>query len=397
MLKLTPEIITDALEKNNYSLRKTSSYLKINFRTLKKYIEKFGLAKEFDLKKELVYGSTSNSKTNGVLRYDINLLKNEVNKLKKILNYVTNTEFKPPNWLASPVTPSGKMIPVLFTSDFQWGEVVKENEINGINKFNKEIAKERYELLIEKAILLGGEKPEGLVLLRGGDSISGDIHEELLRTNDMTSIESVTNLAEIEVAGINRLKKHFKRILVISVPGNHGRTTVKPMSKGYVSHNYDTLVTHLIQANLKGSKDVSFFTPDSGDAYFSIFNQRFLLTHGDRIGSRGGQGFIGPAATVLKGAHKVRQQFSQVGKPVDWLLLGHFHTPMLMPHVIVNGSLVGFSEYAQTLRVEPSPAQQTLFHVHSDYGLVNYQPIYLNVEETKPRFNYEEEIIKLWK
>lgn len=386
------DTVLQVIENNHYHLQKSSVELKVSPSTLTRFLRKHGLRQQWRTNKNENSPTPLEKKTSHNLRNDLAAAHLELDKLRKIIGKMTDVELKEPKWLAKPVKASGKTVPVLFTSDFQWGEVVKRDEVNGLNAFNKEIGKSRYQLLIEKALLLGGGSPEGLVLLRGGDSISGDIHEELLRTNDLSSMEAVLSLAELEVAGIRRLQQHFKKVLVISVPGNHGRTTHKPMSKGYSIHSYDSLLTHLIASHLQGEKGIQFHHPASGDAYFSIFGQRFLLTHGDRIGSRGGQGFVGPAATILRGAHRVRQQYSQIGKPIDWLLLGHFHTPMMLPHVIVNGTLVGFSEYAHTLRVEPNPPQQTMFHVHSEYGLTAYLPIYLESFENKP----EAGTIKLW-
>lgn len=309
----------------------------------------------------------------------------EADDIRAIAFGLARTPVDPPSWTTKPSKGKKQQeTPVLFTSDFQWGETIRADEMDGINEYNVEIATRRYRALIDKTIDLCFEHTAnpsypGLYYLRGGDSISGAIHEELSDTDELKPNPSVKSLAEQEIAGIKKLADAFGKVHVVSVPGNHGRTTKKPRSKLYADTNNDDLLSWFIEMYFKasGDKRVSFVTPRSGDAYFSIGRLKFLLTHGDRIGTRGGTGFIGPAATILRGVHKTRQQYHQIGKHIDYALMGHFHVPMMLSHVMVNGSLSGFSEYAKTLRVEPEPPSQTLFHVHPEKGITTYRQIYV--------------------
>lgn len=296
----------------------------------------------------------------------------------------------PPGWTARVGrNVSAPGIPILFTSDFQWGETVAPREMDGINAFNKEIAQERYRRLIGKTIDLTCNhmvKPDypGLIYLRGGDMISGDIHEELKETNDLQSIPAVRDLVANEIEGLRQLRARFKRLRVISVPGNHGRTTKKPQSKRYALTNYDTLSAWMIEQWFQASGDsgITFHTPESGDALFRLFGWQFLLTHGDRIGSRGGQGFIGPAATIARGMKKLRDYYAELGQLIDYILCGHFHTRMELEYGFANGCLPGASEYARDGRMTPKPPSQWLLFCHRDYGVTARWPIYL---ETRPR------------
>jgi hypothetical protein len=145
-----------------------------------------------------------------------------------------------------------------------------------------------------------------------------------------------------------------------------------------VALTYDQLAIWTIEKyfSAKGEKRISFVTPPSGDAYYSLFDTHYLLTHGDRIGSRGGQGFVGPAATIARGIQKVRQQFARMGKPINFVLTGHFHVAMDLPNGIANGCLAGFSEYAKSeLRAEPEPPTQTMFWTHPKWGLTTIRRI----------------------
>jgi len=289
----------------------------------------------------------------------------------------------PPQWTVDDSRSKSKPgIPVLFTSDFQWGEVIKPNELDGVNAYNQEIARTRYKRLIERTLdlckhhMVNPDYP-GIVYLRGGDMISGDIHEELKQTNDLQAIPAVLDLTEQEITGIRTLADRFKHVHVISVPGNHGRTTIKPGAKRFVETNYDYLSSCILERELKADKRITFRSPMSGDARFAIYGWWFLLTHGDRIGSSGGQGFIGPAATITRGMKKLVDYAHALGQHVDWTLVGHFHTRMELEYGLSNGSLSGYSEYAKTFRMKPQPPEQWLFFVHPRHGITCRWPILL--------------------
>lgn len=80
----------------------------------------------------------------------------------------------------------------------------------------------------------------GAYLALGGDLISGDIHEELVRTNALTAHQQVQFVVEQIGAGIRMALEAFGAVHVASVPGNHGRTTRKPTAKLYSQLSYDT-------------------------------------------------------------------------------------------------------------------------------------------------------------
>lgn len=268
-------------------------------------------------------------------------------------------------------------IPTLFTSDFQCGEVIKPEELDYPNAYNPEIFQERYRRLIRVAVkLLERENSKmdypGMVYLRGGDCISGSIHLDLESTQNLTPVEQAKLVAQEEIRGLEELLQAVPKITVYSVPGNHDRTTHKPRSKRYVEHSFDDLIVFAMQKHFQtlGENRIQFIAPRSGDAFFSIYDTNYLLTHGDRIGSRGGNGFIGASSPLSKGIFKCRQQAAHVGKRIDYVLTGHFHVAMALPHGIANGCLAGFSEYAKNeLRAEPEPPTQTMFWTDSKWGL----------------------------
>lgn len=300
-----------------------------------------------------------------------------------------------PTWTHKPKTyGKGRFMeaPVLFTSDFQFGEVVDLDDMEGINEYNVEIAVRRYNTLIDKTVDLcfnHTANPEfpGIIYLRGGDAISGGIHDELAETDEYTPPEAVVALARHEIAGIEHLADRFDRVHVISVPGNHDRTTMKKRHKKMVAGSYELMVQAMMQIHFEAKNDsrVSFHTPRSGDAYFPVWGWQFLLTHGDRIGTGGGTGYIGPIATITRGFAKIKQQHSALGKMLHFILTGHFHTSCEPPGGFGNGSLVGPSEYARDLRAVLEAPNQWLLMVHPEQGVTQRRKIYVE----PPKFDMD--------
>lgn len=313
-------------------------------------------------------------------------LEQELDQARRIREHAFKlaTVTKARNWAAITRKPSGKReTPVLFTSDFQAGEVIKLSETRGVNAYNLEIFRQRYRTLIGVTVKLVKNHHEGadrIVYLRGGDAISGGIHDELKDTDDVPAPLQCIAVIEEETAGIAHLADEFGDVVVISVGGNHDRITHKPRAKEYMAHSYDTLIQYAIEANFKNDKRVKFVTDDSGDVLFSVHGYKMLLTHGDRIGSGGGQGFLGTAGPIVRGAKKVKAAYATEGHHVDMVLCGHYHTPLHVHNeVMCNGSIAGYSEYARArIRAAPHAPSQLLFFVHEQRGVTAVREIDVN-------------------
>lgn len=279
-------------------------------------------------------------------------------------------------------------MPYLLTSDFQVGEVVRQEETEHGYGYDVATFKRRYRRMIETSIYLArqhvgpGWTYPGFIYGRGGDPISGGIHKELLETDELTAPEAAKVCAEMEVEGIATLAKEFGHVFVPCVGhSNHSRIQVKPQAKKARMNSYDMLIDTMIMDKLAAMpkiKDrIRFQMTESPDVYFPIYDMKILLTHGDNMGSRGGQGFIGPLATIMRGAQKTIAEQAALGRHVDRIDHGHFHTPAYIGWVLSNGSMPGYSEYAKMFRMRPSVPQQTLLFHHPRRGVVDIKPIIL--------------------
>lgn len=293
---------------------------------------------------------------------------------------------EPPNWVlkASKKSTGVTGIPVTIWSDWHYGEVVDPDQVEGINEFNVKIFEARFKRLVENTIdlctqhMTSTDYP-GIVVNLGGDMISGNIHEELTETNELQSMPSVMNLAGHIIWGLNALADQFGRVFVPCVAGNHGRNTRRPQAKNMVYTSFDWLLYNIVESHFKSMEDsrVQFYIPNGFDAYYRVYGQRLLLTHGDRIGAKGGDGFIGSIGPILRGTRKMTLAYGRNGRAIDCVLMGHYHQTVTMRDVIVNGSIKGYDEWAMSMRFDPEPPTQSLFFIHPKRGRTCWWPVQL--------------------
>ena len=286
---------------------------------------------------------------------------------------------EPPKWTWKTKDKTAIGIPTLMLSDWHWGEVVKPSEILGANEFNLAIAHARAERVVEGAIrlthdFLPGGQYDGIVVCLGGDMVTGDIHEELTATNDAPIMPTFVDLFSNMAGCINELLKKFGNVFVVCVTGNHGRNTKKIQSKERYATNFDWLLYQMLQKHFDGEKRVQFHVPDGPDAYFKIYNHKYMLTHGDQF--RGGDGMIGPLGPLTRGRHKKASRDNSLDHQWDTMIVGHFHTLMQLPHLIVNGSLKGLDEYAFQANFGYERPAQALWITHPRQGITFQMPVY---------------------
>lgn len=287
---------------------------------------------------------------------------------------LTAVKPEPPKWLKGAKRPHAGLlgVPTLFCSDWHWGEVVRPTELGGVNEFNLEIAHRRVHRMVDTSIdllrnHLVGAKYDGIVLILGGDMVSGNIHDELTITNELPIMPVIVDLYGILISVITRLADEFGNVFIPCVAGNHGRNTRKPVSKERWGTSFDWLLYSLLAKHFARDKRVQFDIPDAPDCEFRIYNHRYLLTHGDQF--RGGDGLIGPLGPITRGRHKKASRDAAMNTHWDTMLCGHFHTLMQLPHLVVNGSLKGYDEYAYQGNFSFEQPAQAMWITHPTRGI----------------------------
>ena len=135
--------------------------------------------------------------------------------------------------------PTGKIkgespqIVVAPLSDTHIGEVVDYNQMTGLNRYDMEIFNNRLFGWASTVLNLVQHRRNSvpvdeLIIPMLGDIISGDIHDELVFTNEDHVVHQMIRGAHLISQALRYLAPHFKKIHIPCVVGNHGRMTRKP-------------------------------------------------------------------------------------------------------------------------------------------------------------------------
>lgn len=282
---------------------------------------------------------------------------------------------------------------LMHLSDFHVGEVVRRDEVNGLNEYSPDIFRVRFRRYISAALEIlprwaSDCNLKGAVMAMNGDLVSGDIHDELCRTNALTSHEQVMICAEEISAAAKMIADSLGAVWIVFTPGNHGRTTQKTHAKRTALLSYDCLIGQIVKTSLANDSRVSVTISSGRDMVYPILGHTVMQSHGDALGAGGGQGFAGPGLPIIRGAKKAEYVGMVVDQRYDIILTAHYHSSMNIGRVMANGSMIGWNEFALSIRATPEPPQQWLALVTERWGIRERAEIKLEdvMKAEKPRF-----------
>ena len=313
-----------------------------------------------------------------VAKAQVRSLTAELETLEQQVDLLSNlkaSSIKPPSWLRPKKKTKDTGIVCAVLSDTHFDEIVSPNEIQGRNAYNREIGVQRLRKFFEKIVLLTNDYLTGLdysgcVLFLGGDIFSGDIHDELTQTNEDTMLGSVLFWTEQISAGIGMLVEEFGEVHIPCVVGNHSRRTRKPRAKLRARDNFDWFLAKTLESQWLSDERVTFDVPDGTDAFITVHDSTYLLTHGDQASGGGGIGGIWPPIMRLVARKRNNNDFT-------CMVLGHWHQLVMAPTsgFILNGSLKGYDEFAAVMNFPCEPPQQALWINVPEKGILWQTPI----------------------
>lgn len=168
----------------------------------------------------------------------------------------------------------------------------------------------------------------------------------------------------------------------VTISGN----TRKIWGKDRHHTSFDWLLYCFLAKHFEHNKDISFYIPDGPDAYYRIYEHRYLLTHGDQF--KGGDGMIGALGPILRGDHKKRSRNSQINMEYDTLIMGHWHQDIFLRRLVVNGSLKGYDEYAHSNNFSFEPPSQQLWLTHPKYRITYRMPVLVDKMSEPAKTNW---------
>lgn len=315
--------------------------------------------------------------------------------IREILGTLRLAPTTPPNWLLEPTKKkagSTPEVPMVSWADWHAGETVKRSALNGVNEYSLKIMDERVKRLVSRTIDLckeyGPGTYPGAVINLVGDFVSGGLHPELLKTDELEVIPAALHVRDILIWGLQRMADEFGQIYAPAVCGNHGRATAKPEFKRYVYKNFDWLIYEMVKRGLADRKDdrIQIDVRDSNEVYYRVWDMRFMLMHGDMLGVKGGDGIIGAIGPIMRGEVKTRGYADTSGMPYDHLEMGHWHQELWLPRATVSNTLKGYCEFAKNaLRAPVSEPSQPLKFIHPHYGITSRWNVRVNAKEKTVR------------
>jgi len=253
-------------------------------------------------------------------------------------------------------------------SDWHIEEPVDPEAINGLNAYDLDVARARAENFFRNTLKLtnifGHEQTIRRIDFKAiGDFFSGWIHEELIANTLLAPGDAANEFVSIFVSGVKFLLKESKYdITGVMIPGNHGRLTHKMHIGDPTGTSLETLAYRGIVRAFENEPRVQFEVARHGMVYRKFY-ERFVerALHGYEVKYGGG---IGGLTIPL---NKKIASWDTATK-ANLTVLGHFHQKTDGGRFIVNGSLIGYNEFAQTIGAGYEPAQQVFYLVDARNG-----------------------------
>jgi len=277
---------------------------------------------------------------------------------------------------AKPQVSKSPVVPAIMLSDWHVGEVIQKDEMEGFNEFNYQIAEDRIFGIV--ASFLNWVEVQRKIynistvsVLGLGDWVSGNIHAELLATNEFPLPVQTAKAGLLLGEVLVRLSAHFDAVNVDEVGAdNHGRLQPKPQAKQKSTNSMSFLV-HTI-ANQYSAKQGNIHVTEAAGIKMvtEIAKHSFLMEHGDTVKAYMGIPYYG------MNRERGREAMKRMGtdKAFNYMALGHWHVPGFVEgSVIVNGSLSGTSEFDHSVGRHSEPCQ-VAFMVHPKHGVFNWTP-----------------------
>lgn len=265
-------------------------------------------------------------------------------------------------------------------SDWHVDEVVELETVNGLNEYNKGVAKQRSVKLAENTVkLLDSQRSavniNNLVLHLGGDSIGGYIHPELQQTNSMSPLQGIFYAKELHIAGIEHLLKYgnLKNIIVVTSRGNHPRMTPKMQFANDYSMNLETFLYLSLADYFKDDKRVCFKIEQSELSYLTVYDKPLRFFHGHQIRFQGGIG--GLTVPLYKAIHRWN---ANIKAYYNFMCDKHTYSNPT-PDCQVNGSLKGYDAFAISLGFSYQPPLQSFTLLDSKRGITIKAPIFCDI------------------
>jgi len=276
-------------------------------------------------------------------------------------------------------------------TDTHVGDNVKKEQTLSLNEYDIDLFSKRMWGWSNQVLNLAEYRRnmcpiDELVIPMLGDMISGDIHDELARTNVDNCMMQMIIGAYVISQSIAFLSPHFDNIRIKAVVGNHGRMTRKIPSKDRYM-DWDYMLYQWVGVFLRDHKNIEIDIPKSFSHVFDVAGRKILIMHGDSIAGGGAQTSIKRAVANLREVIQynnvaVTDSSFESYDYFDDVLIGHFHRVDEMDigtgSLHICGTPKGGDEFVISRLHLVSRPKQIVLYYHPQHGQVGKEVIYLD-------------------
>jgi len=255
----------------------------------------------------------------------------------------------------------------LVLSDLHIGEKNTYHETSGLAEYNFDIFKKRWKRLInavEKITAIHSQAYSftRLNILNLGDNVTGEtIYANQPFYLDQDLMDQIFLGSQIVAEGIAYLAQIFPEVVMVGVPGNHGRTGKYNANRT----NFDYIFLKILQMQLHNIKNVKIIISESSVCLLKIENSLILLAHGDEVRSYQNLPFYSLDRFV-------RKWTSLAGKRISLAIIGHHHRgcqfDIAFGETMINGAFPGGSNLSVRAMQEAGIPKQKFFGIHPKQG-----------------------------
>lgn len=216
------------------------------------------------------------------------------------------------------------------------------------NSYSREIAKERFNILLNKTIsFVNQNEISRLKILNVSDSIQGILRMSDLRINEVPVVQAVVEISQILAEFLNTLSAYCEIEYYHISSANHGQT--RPLgskASELASEDMEKIICNYIKTALAPNDRVDvIFDCDKEYLEFKIFDFNCIAEHGHRVKN-------------IK--NYLNEKSLQHRKMYDFGLIGHTHSNQCITvaegkahncEVLVAPSFIGSDPYADSLNV----------------------------------------------
>lgn len=304
----------------------------------------------------------------------------EHNKLQREFDGVTkhlDRDIRP-----QAIKPTGKKarneaVPLLVLSDWHVEEEVKPHTVGGKNKYTLDIARKRSERVFQTFVKLVKEKEDDMdikhiAVFLLGDFITGNIHDENVENAQLLPLDALAYAQELLEAGLDfLLEQTDKDLHIYCKVGNHSRITRRVHASTEWENSLELAMYWSMNRKYHNNPRVTFHMEKSYLSIVDILGTKVRFHHGHAVNYGGGVG--GLHIPLRKAIHNWN-----ANEKADVDIMGHYHGFLENSTLkyMVNGSLIGYSAYAERIKAVAERPIQGFGLIHARYGFTSLNPIY---------------------